>query len=199
MSGVLVFVACLAVVVAIAVPTVARASGSPSKPPAVSRVAAVDAFLKLDGLIAFDTQNGSHYKNIKLTDAECKSLVVVAHRGWGVTGPIVARTNAMLGNNPSTCVYSLKIPTDQNVTIGVESFSWGASKLSSQEYLKLTPEDKTSPLAPSVKLADGSWVRNTIKGESSFLKLDYKELKAQSAFNAPPIHIKLGAPVNPRS
>src|SRR5665213_1015960 len=146
MSGLLVFFACFAIAIAIAVPTVARATSSPSKPPAVTRVAAaVDMFLKLDGLIEFQKVDGSFYKELKLTDAECLKLVVVAHKGNDSTGPIVAQTNAMLGKDPSTCVYSLKVPSGQNLTIGVQSFSWGESKLSAQEFLKLSPADKWVP------------------------------------------------------
>jgi hypothetical protein len=189
MSGLLVFFACFAIAIAIAVPTVARATSSPSKPPAVTRVAAaVDMFLKLDGLIEFQKADGSLYKELKLTDAECLKLVVVAHKGNDFTGPIVAQTNAMLGKDPSTCVYSLKVPSGQNLTIGVQSFSWGESKLSSQEFLKLSPADKW---VPTVKLADGSYQKHAIKGESpSFFKWDYKEHKGATAENMP-LFVKL--------
>jgi hypothetical protein len=188
MSGLIVLFACLAIVIAIAVPTVARAAGSPSKPPAVTRVvAAVDAFLKLDGLIEFQKQDGSLYKEIKLTDAECSHLVVVAYKGSDTTGPVISRTHASLGKDPSACVYSLKLPANQNVTIGVESFSWGASKLSSAEFLKLTPADKWMP---SVKTADGTFLKSAIKGESVFQKIDYKEHQGQAALNMP-LFVKL--------
>ena len=187
MSGLIVLFACLAIAIAIAVPTVARAAGSPSKPPVVTRVAAVDAFLKLDGLIEFQKQDGSLYKEIKLTDAECSHLVVVAYKGSDTTGPVIARTHASLGKDPSACVYSLKLPANQNLTIGVESFSWGASKLSSAEYLKLKPADKW---IPSAKTADGTFVKNAITGEGTFLKLDYKEHKGQDTLTMP-LYVKL--------
>src|ERR1700676_1715364 len=174
MSGLLVLFACLAVAVAIAIPPVARAAGPTTNNPVNTMRKAggeQEEFLKLSGAIYIKGE----YSKYKLSSAECKDLIVVAHKGTDMSGPIVGKTNATL-NGDGSCVYSLKVPANQNVTVGVQSFSWGASNLSASQYDKLSQQDKGSIEWTYAKVND-VWVKSGLNGAGfNFLKLDYKEL-----------------------
>lgn len=188
MSGFLVLIGCLAVVTLIAVPTIARASGSPGKTPATVQVAAVDAYLKLDGLITFQKVDGSVNQYLKLSQAQCTALVVVAHKGDNLSGPVVARGNAMPGKDPGSCVYSLKVPAGEDVTVEVLSWSWGSTKVASADYLKISSADKLAWTWN--KQSTGEYVKVGIKGESSPLTVIYDKHKGASEVTMP-IYVKL--------
>src|ERR1700680_4182374 len=114
MSGLLVLFACLAVAVAIAIPTVARAADPTTNNPANTMRKAggeQEEFLKLSGAIYIKAAS-IEYLKIKLSSAECKDLIVVAHKGADMSGPIVGKTSATLGGDGG-CVYSLKVPANQ--------------------------------------------------------------------------------------
>jgi len=188
MSGILVFLAFLAIAVAVAVPTIARASGAPSKPAATVRVAAaVDYFLKLDGIkgeIFFLKADGTADKRIKLSPADCANLVITAHTGVDASGPILAKTNGMPGKEPGTCVYSLKLPSKSQPTgIEIMSFSWGASKLSPQEYLKISPQEKASWVYQKVKT--GNYEKSALKVSEKYLKIDVSKHKGETQLDMP--------------
>jgi hypothetical protein len=188
MSGLLVVVAFLAIAAAIVIPTVARASGSPGKPAQTIQVAAaVDYFLKLDGAIHFLKLDGQPDNNIKLSSAECSKLVVVAHKGLDATGPVIAKTNATPGKEPGSCVYSLKVPAGQPVGLEIQSFSWGSSKLSHLDYLKLKEQDKLSWTwqKANVKLANSDWVKASVNGDGKFVKIDFKKYQPNSEVTMP--------------
>jgi hypothetical protein len=173
MSGLLVLFACLAVAVAIAIPTVARAA-SPTNNPANTMMRKAggeqEEFLTLNGGIFIKGE----YSKWKFSSTECKDLIVVARKSGkaigDVSGPILGKTNATL-NGDGTCVYSLKVPADQNVTVGVQPFSWGGSKLSSSEYAKLSQQDKTSWKVQ--KISDG-WQKVGLNGDGFPAKLTAK-------------------------
>ena len=199
MSGLLVLFACLAVAVAIAIPTVARAAGPTTNNPANTMRKAggeQEEFLKLSGQIYIKGEYAKH----KLSSTECKDLIVVAHKGIGdLSGPIVGKTNATL-NGDGSCVYSLKVPADQNVAVEIQSFSWGASRLSASQYDKLSQQDKGSIEWTYAKVND-VWVKSGLNGAGfNFLKLDYKELNGGSKDQAKlkgglsmPLYIKLSS------
>jgi hypothetical protein len=156
-----------------AVPTVVRASGMSGKAPVTSRVAAApaaDMFLKLDGLISLNFQKVDW--TYKMTPAQCRSLVVTARAGVDGSGPIITKTNATPGKVPGTCVYSMKVPAGQDVSVGVVPFSWAA--------------DKTRGKSASdafIKIGD-------IKGESSTYKFFHKDHVGATQANLP-LYIKL--------
>jgi hypothetical protein len=175
MSGVLVLFAFLTLALLILVPTAARAGQLP-KAPSASMVERYQPIYVKYGSISGEILNkGGSFDKHKLSSSECAGLVVVAHKSSDMSGPIVGKTNATL-NGDGKCVYSLKVPADPNVTIGVESFSWGASNVSSSEYLKLKPEDKW---APYKKLANGDWIKSALKGEGSFQKIVWEKHKGK--------------------
>ena len=198
MSGLLVLFACLAVAVAIAIQTVARAAG-PTNNPANTMMRKAggeqEEFLTLSGPISIK----GAFEKFKPSSTECKDLIVVAHKGTDMSGPIVGKTNATL-NGDGSCVYSLKVPADQNVAVGIQSFSWGASRLSAIEYKKLSQQDKGSIEWQYAKVND-VWVKNGMKADGfNFLKLDYKELNGGSKDQAKvkgglsmPLYIKLSS------
>src|ERR1700676_3365738 len=176
MSGLLVLFACLAVAVAIAIPPVARAAGPTTNNPVNTMRKAggeQEEFLKLSGAIYIKGE----YSKYKLSSAECKDLIVVAHKGTDMSGPIVGKTNATL-NGDGSCVYSLKVPANQNVTVGVQSFSWGASKLSASQYGKLSQQDKT--VWTYSKTATDDCAKAVFNGDGFSAKIDYKELNANT-------------------
>src|ERR1700680_383836 len=178
MSGLLVLFACLAVAVAIAIPTVARAAGPTTKNPANTMRKAggeQEEFLKISGLIFIKGENSKW----KFSSTECKDLIVVAHKGTDMSGPIVGKTNATL-NGDGSCVYSLKVPSDQDLTVGVQSFSWGASRLSASQYNKLSQQDKT--VWTYAKVND-VWKKAVFNGDGFSAKIDYKELNANAKSN----------------
>jgi|GEM_PF-2212979 len=198
MSGLLVILMCLAVGAAIVIPNIARAAGPTSNPGIMMRKAGgeQEEFLKIDGTIfikgapAF-TGIYDKRKDKWSPGTSCANLIVSAHKGKDMSGPIIGKASASL-NGDGACVFSLKVPTDQDVTIGVQSFSWGASKLSPEQYLKLKLDDKAfykeSPAGAYVKIAlNGDGFPSTLG--SNELKLDYKEHK-QTSLNLP-IYLKL--------
>jgi hypothetical protein len=198
MSGLLVLVACLAVAVAIAIPTIARAAGPTTNNPANTMRKAggeQEEFLKLSGPIYIKGEYSKH----KLSSTECKDLIVVAHKGTNMSGPIVGKTNATL-NGDGSCVYSLKVPADQNLTVGIQSFSWGASRLSASQYDKLDQAGKGS-IEWTYKQHNDVWEKVGLNGDGfNFVKLDYKELNGGSKDQAKlkgglsmPLYIKLNS------
>src|ERR1700686_3035900 len=173
MSGLLVLFACLAVAVAIAIPTVARAAGPTTNNPANTMRKAggeQEEFLKISGLIYIKGEYAKH----KLSSTECKDLIVVAHKGTDMSGPIVGKTNATL-NGDGSCVYSLKVPSDQDLTVGVQSFSWGGSKLSSIQYAKLSQQDKFS--WKWQKVSD-DWIKAGLNGDGFPAKLTPEKVES---------------------
>jgi len=167
MSGLLVLFACLAVAVAIAIPTVARAAGPTTNNPANTMRKAggeQEEFLTLSGPIYIKGEYSKH----KFSSTECKDLIVVAHKGSDMSGPIVGKTNATL-NGDGTCVYSLKVPADQILTVGIQPFNWGASKLSPSQFSKLSQQGKLE-----WKQASDDWVKAAVNGDGYTAKLDYK-------------------------
>lgn len=196
MSGLVVFLAVLAIAVAVAVPTLARASTASGKPAQTVQVAvAVDMFLKLEGDIHVRKAGGTQLEYLKLSPAECNKLVVLAHKGVDATGPVIAKTNGMPGKEPGSCVYSLKVPAGQPVGLEVQSFSWGSSKLSSGDYDKLSAQDKVSWTwqKSSLKLAPGAnpdWVKASVNGDGMFVKIDFKKYQPNSEVTMP-LYVKL--------
>jgi hypothetical protein len=193
MSGLLVLFACLAVAVAIAIPTVARAAGPTNSPPnTMMRKAGgeQEEFLTLNGGIFVFFSHGE--SNHKLLSTECKDLIVVAHKG-DISGPILGKTNATL-NGDGSCVYSLKVPADQNVTVGVQPFSWGASKLSPSQFSKLSQQGK---LEWKFDKASDVWVKPAFNGDGfpAAVGKDYmpKAPKFKDSVNMP-LYIKLNSP-----
>jgi hypothetical protein len=175
MSGLLVLFACLAVAVAIAIPTVARAAGPTTNNPAntMRKAGGEQEFLTLSGPIFIKGEYSKH----KLSSTECKDLIVVAHKGIGdMSGPIVGKTNATL-NGDGGCVYSLKVPADQDVTVGIQSFSWGGSKLSPSQYGKINLQDKA---AWKYQKAGDVWINGGFNGDGFSAKIDYKEFNANT-------------------
>jgi hypothetical protein len=190
MSGLLVLFACLAVAVAIAIPTVARAAG-PANNPANTMMRKAggeqEEFLTLNGGILIKGEYSKH----KFSSTECKDLVVVAHKGSDMSGPIVGKTNATL-NGDGSCVYSLKVPADQNLTVGIQSFSWGTSRFSASEYAKLSQQDKSSWTYKKGILSD-DWVKAAVNGDGYPAKVgkEYgKDAKLKGGLNMP-LFIKL--------
>lgn len=188
MSGLLVLIACLAIAAAIAIPTAVRASGSPGKAPAAVQVAAVDSFLKIDGIITFQKSDGSANQYLKLSAAQCDGLVAVAHKGDSLSGPVVAKGNAMPGKDPGSCVYSLKVPAGEDVTIEILSWSWGASKLAPADYLKVSSADKLAWTWN--KETTGDYLKVGIKGVSAPVTVLYDKHKGVSEVTMP-IYVKL--------
>ncbi|MHB8146765.1 MAG: hypothetical protein ACYDGM_05795 [Vulcanimicrobiaceae bacterium] len=125
--------------------------------------------------------------HIKLSPADCGSLLVIAHEGYGVSGPIVAETNAVSGNEPGTCVYSMKIPANQSISVGVQPFRWGAGQLPADQYVKLELPERSATYNKSAPAASRG---GAVAGESTFLKLDYKEHPAPAELNLP-IYVNL--------
>ena len=173
MSGLLVLFACLAVAVAIAIPTVARAA-APTNNPANTMMRKAggeqEEFLTLSGGIFIKGDYSKH----KFSSTECRDLIVVAYKGSYMSGPIVGKTNATL-NADGSCVYSLKVPADQNLTVGVQSFSWGGSKLSSIQYAKLSQQDKFS--WKWQKVSD-DWIKAGLNGDGFPAKLTPEKVES---------------------
>src|ERR1700686_316439 len=160
MSGLLVLFACLAVAVAIAIPTVARAA-APTNNPANTMMRKAggeqEEFLTLSGGIFIKGDYSKH----KFSSTECRDLIVVAYKGSYMSGPIVGKTNATL-NADGSCVYSLKVPADQNLTVGIQSFNWGSSKLSPSQYSKVNLQDKA---AWTYQKAGNDWIKGGFNGD----------------------------------
>ena len=192
MSGLLVLFAFLAVAVAIAIPTVARAADPTNSPPnTMMRKAGGDQeeFLTLNGGIFYFFSHGEG--NHKLLSTECKDLIVAAHKG-DISGPILGKTNATL-NGDGSCVYSLKVPADQNVTVGVQPFSWGASKLSPSQFSKLNQQGK---LEWKFDKASDVWVKPAFNGDGipAAVGKEYRgKTKFKNSVNMP-LYIKLNSP-----
>ncbi|HET9392481.1 MAG TPA: hypothetical protein VFO29_02990 [Candidatus Rubrimentiphilum sp.] len=96
---------------------------------------------------------------------------MTARSGVGGSGPIIAKTNAMPGKAPGTCVYSMKVPANQDLAVGVESFSWGST------------QNKSARSTNDKMIVD-------VKGESSFYKFVYKQHLGASQANLP-LYVKL--------
>src|ERR1700688_62186 len=192
MSGLLVLFACLAVAVAIAIPTVARAA-APTNNPANTMMRKAggeqEEFITITGNIYIKGSSLFHKDKWMPTDL-CEKLVVFAHKGSDTSGPPVGKTNAMPGKDPGSCVYSLKVPGDQNVTVGVQSVSCGASKLSASQYGKLSQQDKIS--WKWQKVAD-DWSKVGLNGDGfpAAVGKEYsKDAKFKGSVNMP-LFIKL--------
>jgi len=199
MSGLLVILMCLAVGAAIVIPNVARAAGPTSNPVPMMRKAGgeQEEFLKLDGMIWIKGTPAfagiyDKRKDKWLPGTSCANLVVSAHKGKSMSGPLIGQPAKTSLNADGMCVFSLKVPTDQDVTIGVQPFSWGASKITPEEYLKIKLQDKWS----YKELPNGGYVKNALNGDgfpstlsTNELKLDYKEHKDTGL--SLPLYIKL--------
>jgi hypothetical protein len=170
------FLGCLAIVFVLALPSIARAAAPP-----VTAVgpASVDQFIWVKGAIELSPAS---QKMIKFWNPVCSGIII---EGRKAGGELVASTHATPGSTPGECVYALKVPAGQALSIGVQDMSFKAdAKDPSVKLLKIDPVvntktfDKTGPSGAYFKYWTG-WAKLvpavngefTIKGEQKLLKL----------------------------
>ncbi|MGA2393727.1 MAG: hypothetical protein ABSH03_10300 [Candidatus Lustribacter sp.] len=140
-------------------------------PPAVARppvVAAFDTYLKLDslikGTIKLDISTSKLADKWTVTSLKCDDVTVVATDSQGV----VATAKATPGADPASCVYSMKVPSGDSLSIYAD--------IGSAQSVGVTGFPK---------LADGTFPKAAITSDlkkQSFLKInsiksDYKSIK----------------------
>jgi hypothetical protein len=179
----------LVLVALFAAPTLASRLG----PTAVAKpvvVAAVDAFDKhltfdsqLGGAIKLDLSTSKISDKWHLSSLKCDDITVNA---TSVTGAVVATTKAVTGPDSLACVYSMKIPSGESLSVYAILGSpssvgiTGLHKLADGSYAK-TPTISDPKTEGFIKL-------DTIKGTPQIIKL------ATAGSETLPLYIKLDQP-----
>lgn len=185
MPIVLATIVVLVLVALLAAPTLAARRGAPvvAEPAVVAAVDSFDKSVKFDGqlggAIKFDLSTSKISDKWHVSSLKCDDVTVYAA---GPTG-VVATAKAVPGADPATCVYSMKVPSGESLSVYASVGSpssvgiTGLHKLADGTFSKV---QTTSDLK-----TEGFIKLDTIKGGAQTIKL------ATGGSETLPLYIKL--------
>jgi hypothetical protein len=168
MPAILLFLGCLAIVLVLAIPSVARAATA-TPPASVVPMLNGDHLKKAELLfIKGEISLSPSSKLVKFWKPDCDNLVVTMRKAGGEQ---IAETHAMPSATPGQCTYSFKAPpAGEMVLIGLRPVGFKTDKPQpTMKLLKLDPKIGCASTDKSPAMLKGIYIK--MQGSAEYAKL----------------------------